>query len=202
MKTILRTCLIWVVAATSVPAASTSLFAQGHDKSVAEQTRYCKTVYEFTQSNPPNVFLAEVEPASSKSRARWREFPTKEELEKDEHHLNAALVWLRDSKIVAANLTISSGSGDWFQYGDYCFDSDGRLAEVKEELRTSYGSIVAKRTYVYDGTGKLLEKIEKFTEFDNTTPKQPNEDFIDEILPIYLRSDDLPFIQVLRQKKR
>ena len=168
------------------------------------RTRYCKSVWEFTQANPPQRFFAEIEDSSGEPghKTEWHEFATKDELEKNENHFNAAFVWLREGDIVAVNFTFSDGSQDWFQYADYCFDSRGRLAGIQEELRTAFGEIVAKRTYVYGESGKLLIKTERFTDMDNHTPKKPDEEFIDEKLPIYRRVSHLPFAFLTENARR
>ncbi|MBS1839952.1 MAG: hypothetical protein JSS69_07505 [Acidobacteria bacterium] len=198
MRFVQVTCALCLVAA---PSNQPSINAKS---GVEAQTRYCKSVWEYTQTNPPHRFFAEIENPSEEpgENTKWQEFATKEDMEKDENHYTAAFVWLREGRVVAANFTISDGSQDWFQYADYCFDSRGRLAGIQEELRSFYGMIVARRRYSYDGKGKLLDKSETFMDLDNQKPKRPDEEFIDRELPTYLRVRKLPFASLLGKKRR
>lgn len=202
MRTTLR--LVGTTLALCLTAISSNAMPKNSKDIVEEQTRYCQSVWEYTQTNLPQRFFAEVENSSDgrNHAIEWREFATKEELEKDENHVNAAFVWLRDGKLVAANFTLGSGSGDWVQYGDYCFDRRGRLAGIQEELRTFYGMIDVKRTYIYDARGRLLSKSEQFTDLDSQNPKKTDEEFIDENLPIYLRSQQLPYAFLIKKGNR
>jgi hypothetical protein len=133
---------------------------------------------------------------------QWREFASTAELKKAAEGKEAILeqqvyVWTEGGKVIAANFSLQSESGDWALYPVYCFRKNGTIAEISSELRTFYGRMFVRRDWKFDFNGRLLESKEKFLDLKTESPKKPGEDFVDEETPLYHKVSDLPFLLLL-----
>ena len=109
-----------------------------------------------------------------------------------------AYVWRERGRLVAANFTFTSGSGDWVHYIDYYFRPDGSLAKIDADLNTFYGHLTALRTLYFNKSGKLLRKISHFYSMSDKKSIKPNEEFTDEKIYIYKKVSQLPFASLLK----
>ena|SRR5260221_13604022 len=113
-----------------------------------------------------------------------------------------AYVWTENGEIVAANFTLQSESRDWALYPNYCFHRNGKIAELTSELRTFYGGMVVRRDWIFDSDGRLLRSKEEFLDLATKELRKPGEDFIDEDIPQYHQTSDLPFRSLLKKPDR
>jgi hypothetical protein len=154
---------------------------------------YAKQVDRFSKHHPKRSF-ANV----GTDTDNWREFKTSAELNNataapfDE----SAFVWLKAGRVVGANFTFTSESGDWAHYVNYYFRENGGLAKVDARLNTFYGNLSVIREKYYDDKGKLLRASTRYLDLQSGKPKK-SKDFIDEPIPIYLKAQDLPFYKIL-----
>ena len=125
----------------------------------------------------------------------WKEFKNKKAFDDAVTYQNA-LVWSRTGKVIVANFSFSSPSGDWAHYISYYFRDDGSLAKIQATLNTFYGDISVVRHRYYDSNGKLLKSTKNFLDLQTRKPKKPVE-FIENPIPVYLNVSGLPFSKLL-----
>lgn len=134
---------------------------------------------------------------SETARPSWRKFRSKKSLEKFRESTEVyeiAYVWRRNAKIVAVSFTFSSGSGDWAHYVFHYFRADGTIAYVDADLRTFYGNMSVLRTFYYRPTGKPITKRTEYRDIQTNRPKVPTDNFIDNKVRIYKKTNRLPFL--------
>ena len=68
---------------------------------------------------------------------------------------------------------------------------------MSSELRTCYGSMIVRREWKFDSNGHLLKSTEEFLDLETKKPKKPSDDFIDEEIPPYHKTAELPFLPLL-----
>jgi hypothetical protein len=174
-------------------AASSPSLAQKKSP-VSEITAYTTGVEQFTKNNKRHRRFADVA-SETDEKEIWREFKSDKAL-KEATWYQAASVFSRDGKIVAAYFTFTSPSGDWYHFVDYYFRDDGSLAKIRARLNTSYGNITVVRQRYYDSTGKLIKSTRKFLNLKTSKETKP-VDFMDEPIPAYLKVSALPFQKLL-----
>jgi hypothetical protein len=156
---------------------------------------YANQVDRFSKRNPKRVFANVTKPENEADN--WREFKTAAELENGEATFDeSAFVWQKMGKVVAANFTFTSQSGDWAQYVNYYFREDGTLAKIHQRLNTFYGNLSVIREKFYDTRGRLLRTSTRYLNLRSQKPAK-SRDFMDEPIPLYLRTRDLPFYKLL-----
>jgi len=157
---------------------------------------YAKRVDQFVKCHPQRVF-ANLMSEKKSEPDRWREFKSAGELESAEATLDeSAYAWQKAGKVVAANFTLTSQSGDWVQYIIYYFREDGTLAKIHAQLNTFYGNLSVIREKFYDAGGRLLHRSSKYLDLHSQRPTK-SRDFVDKPVPLYLRTRDLPFYKFL-----
>lgn len=127
----------------------------------------------------------------------WREFKTEAEAEKASNLNQSADVWLRGDKVVAANLTFTSPSGDWAHLIMYYFRSDGSLAKIEAQLNTFYGDVSIVRDQYYNSRGVRISSTQKFLDLKTQKPKKKPGDYFDQPVPVYRKVSELPFHKLL-----
>jgi hypothetical protein len=172
---------------------------------VAEIEKYCTDVQGRTSKREPD-FVFGLPSSTDTHEAQWQKFASTAELKKaaeGEANLDQQVyVWTERDKVIAANFTLQSESGDWALYPDYCFRKNGTIAEIRSELRTFYGMMLVRRDWKFDCNGHLIESKEKFLDLKTESPKKPDEDFFDEETPLYHKVSDLPFLSLLGKLNR
>ena len=167
---------------------------------VAEIEKYCTEAQGRTRKREPD-FVFGLPSSIDTHQAQWQTFASTAELQKaaegEANFDQQVYVWMEGGKIIAANFTLQSESGDWALYPNYCFRKNGTTAEIRSELRTFYGGMLVRRDWKFDSNGHLIESDEKFLDLKTENPKKPDEDFFDEETPLYHKASDLPFLSLL-----
>jgi hypothetical protein len=129
---------------------------------------------------------------------QWREFKGKvAKGETDPADLDeAAYVWARKGRVIAAYFAFQSGSRDWGHFVTYYFREDGSLAKIHSQLNTFYGNVSAFRDKYYSSNGRLFRTTTRYLDLDTKKPKK-NPNFHDEPIPVYLSVRKLPFFKLL-----
>lgn len=171
------------------------------DGQVKQIEAYAKTIQAFVEKEQkPHLVIADVADYNNAEKAIWKMFKSEEEFEEareTEEAYEIAYIWKKDGKIVAANFTYSSPSGDWAQYVYYVFREDGSTARADRELRTFLGDIIVNRIHIYDEAGKLLKETKTFRDLATQEPVKANENFQDIDVDIYKNVKNLPFASML-----
>lgn len=142
----------------------------------------------------------------NENKPKWRRYNSKKEFEKaretSEFH-NIAFVWRKSGRIVRANFTFDSPSGDWVHFVFHYFREDGTLAKVEAQLNTFNGNMTVLRDFYFDRNGKLLRKTTKYLDLQTKKPKNLKEvgDFYDNEVRIFKKTGNLPFASQLRKKR-
>lgn len=156
---------------------------------------YVRQVDQFIKRHPRRVFANASE--AEDEADHWREFKTVAEVESGETTFDeTAYVWEKTGKLVAANFTFTSQSGDWAHYVTCYFREDGTLAKIHAQLNTFHGNLSVIREKFYDGRGKLLHTSARYLDLKSQKPTR-SRDFMDQEIPLYLRARDLPFYKLL-----
>jgi hypothetical protein len=161
--------------------------------------KYCDAVERGIKKREPD-FAFGLPSSSNEHRVQWQKYTSTADLKKasEETTLERQVyVWTEESKIIASHFTLQSESGDWALYPDYCFYKTGTTARMSSELRTFYGSMIVHREWKFDSNGRLLKSTEKFPGLETKKSKNPNDDFIDEEIPPYHKTAELPFLSLL-----
>ncbi len=180
--------------------------SSGKGETVEPVESYCGEVEKLIEVAPEGDFVF-AQAKISADRYAWRQFKSDAERlasEGDDDATNAALVWIRDGSVVAVNTATDSPSRDWLLYARYCFRQDGTLARVHSELNTFYGHVSVIRDRYFAKNGEVIGSREKFLDIHTREPKKlrPEDDFIDEPLPIYKSVRKLPFYALLKARAR
>lgn len=184
-----------------------SQFALAQTDKKAEIKRinaYCKTLDSYVKKNKsPHLVFADIS-EYNENKPRWRKYNSVKEFEQAREEVesyNIAYVWRKNSKIVMTNFTFSSPSGDWVHYVYHYFRTDGTLAKIEARLNTFYGDMTVLRDFYFDRKGILLQKTAKYLDLETQKPKKSEEqDFYDNEVQIFKKTNKLPFISLLKIK--
>ncbi len=175
-----------------------SLGYQGQNSvEVSAIDAYAKKIDLFIKRKNRQRIFANV---SNDNADRWLEFKNESERDKlnDENNLSeTALVWSKSRKVMGANFTFQSGSGDWVEYVMYYFRNDGSLAKIQAQLNTFHGNISVGRDKYYSRSGRLLTTKTRYLDLKSQKPVRRRPDFMDEEIPIYQSVRRLPFFKQL-----
>ena len=101
-------------------------------------TSYTKSIDQFTKRNPRKRRIFGIIPGEEDKPDKWAEFKTiRQEVQANLE--DSAHVWRRDGKVVVAQFSFTSSSGDWYHYVSYYFRADGTLAKIHAQLNTFAG---------------------------------------------------------------
>jgi hypothetical protein len=160
---------------------------------------YAKSIDQFTKRNARKRRIFGIIPSENDQPDKWAEFKTVRQAVQA-NLFDSVYVWLKDGKLVAAQFSLTSSSGDWYHYVNYYFRADGTLAKVHSQLNTfssASGGISVVREEFYTSSGKLLRTNTRYLDLKSQKPK-PREDFMDQTIPAYQNVRDLPFTKLLR----
>ena len=96
---------------------------------------YTKSIDQFTKRNPRKRRIFGIIPGEEDKPDKWAEFKTVRQ-EVQANLEDSAYVWLKDGKVVVAQFSFTSSSGDWYHYVNYYFRADGTLAKIHAQLET------------------------------------------------------------------
>lgn len=139
----------------------------------------------------------------------WKAFPTEAQLKSavgSGEVFDQAYVWqLHDGVLVL--LALSSASGDWIHYLDYCFRADGTLAKSTSTLNTfnvshperDVGPVSKEKTRYFNPSGREVGFSSRLLDLKTGRPAPELEkNFMDHDEPRIRRLDTLPFSSLLR----
>ena len=162
---------------------------------------YCKTADAQMKRNPAAVrVFADVSDATKDEASKWREFKTKAEKQRtktDSQISSSAKVWRRSGKLIIADFSMETPSGDWTQFITYYFREDGTLAKVDATLNTFHGNVRAHQSIFYDANGKVLDQTEQYSDLKTQRRLKGKPDFEDQPIPSYMNVRKLPFASLL-----
>jgi len=186
-------------------SAALSAYPQ-HERNPAEIAAIEAYIHEtdrYAESNAKAArIFANVASGYKKGPDQWREFKSEGDRQKADRggNLNEnAIVWLNSGKVVLASFMFQSPSRDWAHYVTYYYRPDGTVAKIHSQLNTFYGHMSVIRESFYNASGELLESSTQYLDLKTHEKiEKPREDFIDELIPMYRRSQNLPFIALLQ----
>ena len=145
-------------------------------------------------------------------KGEWIEFAREADLNaavKEEHVFDVAQVWSREDGATAIWMRLTSGSGDWFHFVEYCFRSDGTLARVNSTLNTfnavdkdpekDVNGASRRRERYFDGTGTQIKVSRRVLDLETKRPA-PTLQIMDDDEPIYKKVSALPFYRLLKSQ--
>lgn len=131
---------------------------------VAAIDAYCKELDAFKnrKHNRARILGAEVDQTDV---PKWKEFRSRRARGEALNYIldNVADAWMKNGKLVIAELNFETNSGDWSKFVQYYFRDDGSLAKMHTTFagfmvfsEHGGGRIVQER--IYNSNGKLLQK--------------------------------------------
>lgn len=160
---------------------------------------YAKSIDQFTKHNARKRRIFGIVPGEEDKPDKWAEFKTVRQAVQA-NLADSAYVWLKDGKVVAAQFSLTSYSGDWYHYVNYYFRADGTLAKIHAQLNTFAGpdgGISVVREKFYSSSGKLLHTATRYLDLQSQKPRKRGE-FMDQPIRVYQTVRDLPFLKLLR----
>ena len=159
---------------------------------------YAKSVDQFTKRNAGRRRIFGIVPGEEDKTDKWAEFKYVRQAVQANLH-DSAYVWLKGGKVVAAQFSLTSSSGDWYHYVNYYFRADGTLAKINAQLNTFAnpdGGISVVRDKFYSSSGTLLHTATRYRDLKSQKPRKRG-DFMDQPIPVYQTARDLPFTKLL-----
>lgn len=174
--------------------------AQSLKLQIAQIDTYSAQVDRFIKQNPKTLRIFADISGVDQTSPQWREFRSEKDREKAStgDNLNEnAYVWKGSGRVVGANFTFQSPSGDWAHLIMYYFREDGSLAKIDAQLNSFYGEVSVIRIRHYSERGGLLKSSSRHLDLQTRKPKKPDADFIDQPIPVYRNVSALPFHKLL-----
>ncbi len=144
-------------------------------------------------------------------KGRWVEFKREPDLNaaiKADHVFDIAQVWSREDGAIAVSMRLSSGSGDWFHFVEYCFRADGTLARLNSTLNTfnavdkdpekDVSGASRRRDRYFDASGKQIKVKKRVLDLQTKRPA-PSLQVMDDEEPIYKTAAALPFSALMKK---
>lgn len=165
---------------------------------------YTKTLDTFVKKNKsPHLIFADI---SQDEKQKWQKFESAEALEKfreDTETYTIAYNWRKNEKIVVANFTLFSRSGDWAKYVYLHFRENGTLVKVESQLNTFYGNFSFLQSIYFDEKGNILKNTSEYLDLQTQKPTKVSNDYIldngDRIKPFYFKNtNQLPYSHLLK----
>ncbi|HEY8224644.1 MAG TPA: hypothetical protein VIG25_05150 [Pyrinomonadaceae bacterium] len=174
----------------------TLTLGQSRAADIAEIDSYTKDVDAFIKRNSKSRRIFGDAAPYNENKPRWREFKTDAQADKANLY-NSAYVWTRDGKVIGANFTFSSPSGDWAHFVMYYFREDGSLAKIQGRLNTFYGNVSVVRNRYFNSSGTRLSSTQRFLDLKTQKPTKKPSEYFDQPEPLYRKVSDLPFHRLL-----
>lgn len=191
-----------------LPSSTAVLAQRSKAAEIKRIDRYVRSIDRLTnRSKGPDLVFADTAGSDDKTTS-WRRFASTKELEKfreTKETYTVAYNWRSNGRIVAANFTLFSESGDWAKYVDHYFRADGTLAKVRSELRTFYGDYIVIRDIYFDTKGRRIKRTMKYLDLTTKKPKKPTADFLADNsmaseVDYFKRTNLLPFAKLLKTR--
>jgi hypothetical protein len=169
--------------------------AQTRKADLAEINSYVAEVDRYIKRNPKAKRIFGDVAAYDDNNPRWREFKSGAEAQKKELY-DSAYVWTRDGKMIGANFTLSSPSGDWAYFVEYYFRDDGTLAKIHARLNTFYGDVTVIRDQFFNNRGVRISSTRKILDLKTQKPTKAPRDYFDQPVTVYRKVSELPFFKL------
>lgn len=172
---------------------------------------YCKSVEKFTTAQEKAVLVFADTSGETGRKPTWRKFESvgaHEKFRESSETYEIAYAWRRQGRLVAANFTYFSESGDWAKYVNHCFRVDGSLARVSIDYRTFYGNFILLKDIYFSTRGRLLKENSKTLDLATHKPRKVGSDYLTEnagninSVGYYKSVGKLPFANILKPKKK
>ena len=193
----MNTLLVFLFAVTAADAASTPPSIDAFCDPLAKHAGH--------KENAPKIF-ADLSDLEEGSAAQWRALKDRRELDRragKDGVYTQAFVWKQDGGVFVL-MFFTSPSGDWAEYGDYCYRADGSLARSVSTLNTfnvdaekdDDAPVSRIRTKHFGPDGRVLRSR---TRVVNTKSRKPTKvSFMDRDESVFRTIGDLPFAALLR----
>lgn len=183
-------------------------------RSVETIDRFCDDLAVVTQDDRHRKLLG-LFSTDEHDRGRWTEFAREHDLNaaiKKDHVFDFAQVWSREDGALAISTRLTSGSGDWFHFVEYCFRPDGTLARVHSTLNTfnavdeedpeteAHGASRERQRY-FDTDGSQIKVTKSIRDLETQRPA-PKLQIMDDQEPIYKKVFALPFYELIAPHRR
>jgi hypothetical protein len=165
---------------------------------LAAISTYAKSIDQFTKRNPKKSRFFGTVAGEEDKLDKWRAFKSAKQMEQAGPY-ESAYVWLKEGKVVAANFSFTSPSGDWYHYVNYYFRADGTLTKIHAQLNTFAApdsGLSVVRDKFYGASGRLLHTSTRYLDL-HTQKARKRGDFMDQPIPVYRTVRDLPFAKLL-----
>ena len=173
-------------------------FAQS---SVNDIDAYVKKLDSFSRIHKnAAIVAANVSVYRTMAADDWRVFNTQASFRsyaKKTDLYTTAFNWKQNGKVVKSEFGYSSPSGDWSQSVDNYFRPDGSLAKAASEMRTFVNNCVIKKSFYYDGSGRLISQSAKYFDVRTNRPKKPCEAMNSGDVTYYTSASKLPFAKLI-----
>jgi hypothetical protein len=158
-------------------------------------TYYCSAVADYSNSHQPRLFAKTGE---SNETGVWGQFSSKPEWERAGKPRPVAFAWYKENKVIRAVFSLTNYSDGGHYYADYCYRTDGRLAELRSGADASAVcddayfrcQLTLPREWFYLPSGRIVNEIHD----DQRLLKSEKTNLSLSIKPLeYLTIWDLPF---------
>jgi hypothetical protein len=168
---------------------------------------FCKPMVSFAHDkrNAPRIF-ADLADYMKDKDSKWEAIANQRELRKHvdtERAFSQAFVWQTDQGLYV-EMFFTSPTGDWAEFGDFCFRVDGSLARSISNLRTfvveteeeDNSPVSREHRRYFDREGKRIQ-IRRNVRSAKTN-KVIKVDFMDMEDHVFTSIRDLPFSKLLK----
>lgn len=182
---------------------SSAIFAQTVE--IRRIDGYVRSV-EAAKTKRPELVFADVSDYTANEKPKWRKFASERALDRHRTRTEVytiAYAWRKAGKLVAANFTLSSPSGDWAKYVYHYFREDGSLARVESDYRTFNGDFMVVRRRYFDRDGKQIKNSVKFLDLKTREPKDASSGVMGDAPEVdyYLTTRNLPFAGLVNARE-
>jgi hypothetical protein len=169
---------------------------------VSEIESDVKSIDSAIGGREPRVF-GDVSEYRRGAKEQWRSFKNLKAMDKYQTKMDIyawALYWTDGRGRAKTSVTFSSPSGDWAQFVDYYFRTDGSLMKVDETLNTFNGSTSAHKRKWFSSSGKVLGSNTVLRELGSGKVVAESS-FNDHPATVYKTRSQLPFSRLIKASK-
>jgi hypothetical protein len=174
----------------------------------SDTDRLCGAASRAAERVPPSLFFADTaDYTNPDAYEHWQRFEDSAELErasgKKELSGQAVVWWFSSSTLV--HFRLSTPSGDWMHYIEYCFADGGNILRTKSTLNIFNASIAGgkarggvSRSQIehFDQSANMIDAKTTAVDLETKAPV-PKRQYVGHEDPIYRTLRDLPFWDLL-----
>jgi len=173
---------------------------------VSQERDYCGRQFSYGNDHIDSArVFGSISNENEATAPRWEEFASSEALQKkvdsavNVGETDTAYAVTRDSSVVFIRTFLEDDTGDFLHQVDYCFRSDGAIAEARSDLTWIPMNEREEREIFFSEHGDDIGSTVNYVELGNNRlarlPERP-KDFPERSFPIYRRVSDLPFLKL------